>query len=225
MRRFLCTDIPALGCEVTLDVSTSHHLLRVTGIAPGEEVALFDGAGRAVMASLQGVDSGLARLCVTSEVPTPSAARPVWLLPAMLRPAAMETVIRMATELGVVRVSPLLTDRVIARGDKSDRWRRIAAAAAAQCGRADLPQVDQPVSLCDAIEVLPDGWLAQICVPGVELPPGGSSAVALFLGPEGGWSQEELEQAREAGVTAVGLGSTVLRADTASAAAVVLALR
>ena len=151
MRRFLCPDIPAIGQEVTLDEATSHHVLRVTGIAPGEAVQLFDGAGMAMVATLLGVVDGRAVLQVESAASSPAASRPVWLLPALVRPAAMETVVRMATELGVARISPILSARVVARGDKSARWQRIAESSASQCGRADLPRIDAPCSLGDAL--------------------------------------------------------------------------
>jgi len=219
MRRFLCEVIPGVGETVTLGTSASHHLLRVTGIAPGESVEIFDGAGSAAEASLEGVENGCAVLRITHARQALSDGRPVWLLPALLRPAAMETVIRMATELGVVRISPLQTSRVVARGDKSDRWRRIAEAAAGQCGRSDLPQVDAPVELQAAVLMIPEGWTAQVCTPDAPASVASTGPLALFMGPEGGWTPAELEAVATAGVTPVGLGPTTLRADTAVAVA------
>ena len=135
----------------------------------------------------------------------------------------METVIRMSTELGVLRVSPILSERVVARGDKSDRWRRIAQAAASQCGRADLPQIDAPCTLAEGLDAVGEGWTAVVCVPGAagRAPEG---PAALFIGPEGGWSEAELSLAQSSGVDRLGLGATTLRADTAAVAGVVRAL-
>jgi 16S rRNA (uracil1498-N3)-methyltransferase len=219
MRRFVCAEIPDAGELVFLAASASHHLLRVTGIAPGEAVEIFDGAGGAAVAELVEVVGGLAQLRVRERIRSPAAGRSVWLLPALLRPAAMETVVRMATELGVVRITPVRAGRVVAKGDKAERWRRIADAAAAQCGRADLPQIDSPVSLQQALSGVGGPWTAVVCAPGdgSALPSG--EPVALFIGPEGGWTDEELELAAEVGARALSLGETVLRADTASVVA------
>ncbi len=224
MRRFLCSDIPAVGTQVALDGPTSHHLLRVTGIAPGEQVELFDGQGVAARASLVEGREGLAVLSILEAVDPPTADRPLWLLPALVRPAAMETVIRMATELGVARITPLQAERVVARGDKSERWRRIVSASAAQCGRADVPQVDAPLTLEAALDLVGSGWRVQICVPGVDGSMAGRGPLALLVGPEGGWTEEELALAVSRGVSPVGLGATTLRADTAAVVALAQAL-
>lgn len=215
MRRFLCPDIPPIGQEVTLDEATSHHVLRVTGIAPGEAVQLFDGAGTAVVATLCGVTQGRAVLEVTSQAAAPAASRPVWLLPALVRPAAMETIVRMATEVGVVRITPLLSARVVARGDKSARWQRIAESSASQCGRADVPMIDAPRTLADALAAL-EGWSVCMCSPGAASQALPDGPVALLVGPEGGWTDEECAQVTESGASALGLGETTLRADTAA---------
>ena len=165
------------------------------------------------------VVDGRAQLRVQAHVDAPGAQRAVWLLPALLRPAAMEPVIRMATELGVVRITPIRAERVVAKGDKSARWQRIAQAASAQCGRADLPQIDPPCTLAAGLEAVSGPWRLQMCVPGDAGWDVADGPVALFIGPEGGWTPEELGEAEAAGATAMGLGQTVLRADTAAAVA------
>ena len=127
----------------------------------------------------------------------------------------METVVRMATEMGVTRITPILSARVVARGDKSARWQRIAESSASQCGRADLPRIDAPCSLEDALVAL-EGWSVWMCSPGagpVVIPDG---PVAVLVGPEGGWTDDECAQATQAGARALTLGSTILRADTAA---------
>lgn len=223
MRRFLCPAIPPAGGTAYMDASSSHHLLRVTGIAPGEAVEIFDGAGQAAIAVLDRVEGGRAVLQVREWLAAPDAPSSVWLLPALLRPAAMETVIRMSTELGVLRVTPILSDRVVAKGDKSARWQRIAQAAAAQCGRADLPQIDLPCTLAAGLDAVGESWTAVFCVPGASgLVPDGPAA--LFTGPEGGWSEAELALVQSSGADLLGLGATTLRADTAAVAGVVRVL-
>lgn len=218
MRRFLCLEIPQVGDCVTLDGPTSHHLLRVTGIAPDETVELFDGAGRAMVAALQEVVDGRAVLRVQSQAVAPQSTRAVWLLPALVRPAAMETIVRMATELGVSRITPVHSARVVSKGDKSARWQRIVAASATQSGRADLPQVDSPMALVDALQVM-SGWTVLICAPGHGAAPLPDGPIAVLVGPEGGWTDEELAEAEASGAVTLGLGQTTLRADTAAVVA------
>ncbi len=207
--------------RLLLDAGESHHLLRVVGIAPGEAVEVFDGRGHAVRARLLGAREGRAELAV--EAPAAVPRRPArWLLAGLSRAAAFDTVVRMATELGATVIQPVLADRSVARGDRRDRWLRIVRAAASQCGRADLPEVRAPVRLAAALAALPVDLPLRLCVPGAErlAPVPGPAAVAT--GPEGGWSEAEVALARERGCALVGLGPTVLRADTAAAAALAL---
>jgi len=218
LRRFASPPLPVDGGRVQLETGPSHHLLRVTGIAPGEPVELFDGTGQAARAVLVGAQDGLAVL--DADPPVLSDAGPArWLLLGLLKGGAQDTAIRMATELGVGHVVPVLADRSVARGDRRDRWSRVAAAAVAQCGRAAAPQLYAPVPLSAALAQLPADVQPVIALPGAPsaVPPAG--ALAALVGPEGGWSDAEVALALEAGAVPLGLGGLVLRADTAVAAA------
>ena len=218
LRRFASPPLPAAGGRVRLAPGPSHHLLRVTGIAPGESVELFDDAGQSATAMLVGADAGCAVL--DAEVPETTQAGPArWLLLGLLKGSAQDTAIRMATELGVHHVLPVLAERSVARGDRRDRWARVAAAAVAQCGRAGAPQLHPPLSLADALARLPPDVQPVVALPGAPraaLPPG---PLAALVGPEGGWTAAEVAMAVDAGAIPMGLGRFVLRADTAVAAA------
>lgn len=217
MRRFRAGPLPAEGGRVTLDAETSHHLLRVTVVARGERVVLFDGAGLEAEAELVAMAEGLAVLECAAPAPG-QRGEAVWLLPALVRHEAFDTLMRMATELGVTHVLPVLAERSVARGERADRWRRIVASSAAQCGRADLPEVLEPAPLVGALSRLPEGLERRVYAPGGERrsPPRG--ACALLLGPEGGFTSLELEIATGRGFLLESLGPRVLRADTAAAA-------
>ena len=209
--------LPAGGGPVLLEPEASHHLLRVTGVARGEVVLLFDGAGLEAQARLEGVEAGRALLLAEAALPAPPAPER-WLLPALVKHEAFDLLIRMATELGVTRVLPVLAARSVARGDRADRWARIAAAAAAQCGRATLPLIEEPAPLPSALSRVPEGYDRRVYTPdGARLAPP-RPPCALLLGPEGGMSADELILARDAGFLAEGLGGHVLRADTAAVA-------
>jgi 16S rRNA (uracil1498-N3)-methyltransferase len=138
----------------------------------------------------------------------------------------MDWVVEKATELGVVRIVPIVTRYTVAKGDHAERWRRIALAAAKQCGRTRMPAVDAPRPIAT---VLGEAW------PGLRLVaweeehaarladlPAAADAVTMLIGPEGGLDATEVAAARAAGFTTVTLGRRVLRADTAAVVAMTL---
>lgn len=221
MRRFATAHVPEVGDFVCLDEGVSHHLLRVTGIAPGEEVELFDGTGLTAVAELVDVRAGLAQLRILSHDRPGQVQTEIHLMMSQLRANVLDTVLRMATELGVSSITMVQAERCVARGDKRERWNRIVQSAAAQSGRAVWPSVHPPVTFDEAL-TLGDKEIGLICVPGTVEPLATTdNTVRLLIGPEGGWSEAELGQAAQQGWLARGLGEQVLRADTAAIAAIV----
>jgi len=208
-----------VGELVRLSEEVSHHILRVTGIAPGETVELFDGSGLACSADLVEVDGGVAVLKVTALTGAPEDSHSVHLVVAQTRANTLDTVLRMATELGATSVQVVQAERCVAKGNKRDRWLRIVQAAAAQCGRTRIPDVKAPTSLAEAMESAQGRRL--VCAPGAALAEVSGGDVTLLIGPEGGLSDAEIAEAQACGWTLAGLGDTVLRADTAAVAAMV----
>ncbi len=216
MRRFR---VERIAERITLDDAASHHLLRVVGIAPGETVEVFDTTGAVARAQLVGVEQGAAVLVVTERAA--AIARPQrWLLVGVVRPAAMELVLRMGTELGLDHLWPVWTERTVRRAsERRDRWARIAESAAEQCGRATVPTIASPrpleealadVSCADRFVALPGG-------SGVAAAPAGDAAIVV--GPEGGLTPREVDHAQALGFRAVALGPHTLRTETAAVAA------
>lgn len=218
MRRFPAPDLPALGARVVLDAEVSHHLLRVTVIARGERVGLFDAAGRDAVGVLVDVAQGHAVVEIVEIVErgaAPDEGAPCWLLVGLLKPATFDEVVRMATELGVTHLWPFLAERSVPRGERVDRWARIAASAVTQCGRTRPPELRAPAALRELLAELPEGLTRRVYVPGasrLEAPRGPS---ALLIGPEGGLTPREIDEAEGSGFTPEGLGPWTLRADTA----------
>lgn len=218
VRRFPVAVLPADGGRVRLDPATSHHLLRVTGIAPGETVELFDAEGKVAPARLVGAVDGRAEL--DAGVPVrPAADAPRWLLLAVLKGGAFDTAVRMGTELGVDHIVPVLAQRSVARGDRGPRWSRIATSSVAQCGRPSAPTVHPAGSLSEALARLPADVTLFVAAPGAEARSAPAGPAAVCIGPEGGWTTDEVQAIEAAGGQRLGLGRWVLRADTAVAAA------
>jgi 16S rRNA (uracil1498-N3)-methyltransferase len=217
------------GDVVTFDPEETHHLARVLRLGRGDLVKALDGRGTELtvrITSVEGrraVGNVLDRAPVTTESPLALA-----LAQGIPKGDRMESIIRMATELGVVRVIPLVTARTVVRRDRegwearAQRWRRVAAEAAKQCGRAIVPGMDMPRALagwpgreCAAHGLVVCLWEAERRALAEVLPPGPISRAMLVVGPEGGLAEHEVDALRSAGAVVAGLGPRILRTETA----------
>ncbi|TNE88588.1 MAG: 16S rRNA (uracil(1498)-N(3))-methyltransferase [Deltaproteobacteria bacterium] len=220
MRRFFAAPLPREG-RVRLGDEMSHHLLRVVRIAAGEQVELFDGEGLVATATLIADDEGVAELELTE---APRRAAPVHarhLLVGIPKGQAMDLAVRLATEAGATHIHPLLLSRSIAKGDRGDRWERIASSAAQQCGRGDVPEILPLATLEQASERL--GACARfVAHPGGARGSEVDGPAALLVGPEGGLTDDELRRASALGFARMGLGEWVFRTETACAVGMAL---
>ncbi len=212
--------VPRIDPEIVLTGREAHHLLHVLRVRPGREVVVFDGAGLEAEARVLHAGGGAVRLAAGE----PRAVRreppltPVLYL-ALLKGDKLADVVRAGSELGVGRFVPLVTERSVPREmgrAKLERLRRIAVEAAKQSGRSRLPEVAPPVPLA-ALEPVSFGLVAH---PGaarvlaeVEWPEAGEAALAS--GPEGGFTEAEVERLIGLGFLPVDLGPRILRAETA----------
>jgi 16S rRNA (uracil1498-N3)-methyltransferase len=218
MKRFRLPTLPELGNQTALDANGSHHLLHVLRASRGDRVLVFDGTGLQAPAILVDITAGQA---IVEVIDLPHSARPphpLHLVLGLPKGPAMDRAVRMATEAGVTDIHPVLATRSTARGDRGDRWRRIATAAAQQCGRADVPQVHPLANLTQTLPLMPSD--TRIAVVGAADGPPSKGPCAVLIGPEGGWTATEIGEAQEAGALPVTLGDWVLRSDTAAAVAI-----
>lgn len=222
MRRFPVAEVPDPGDRVTLDPEATHHLLHVLRAAPGTEVEVFDGTGRAAVATLVEVVQGVPWLEVREPARRARPPYPLHLLVGLPKGNAMDDAVRMATEAGATDLHPVLAARSVARGDRRERWARIATSAAQQCGRGDVPEVHPVRALSEAIAGLPDDLDRRVALPGAPRRPPATGPAAVLVGPEGGLSAAEIAAARQAGFEPMGLGRWILRTPTAVAVAVAL---
>ncbi len=204
--------------------------LRVWRLASGDRLRVLDGAGgeHDVVLERVGAREATGRI-VASARPVRESPLELVLAPALLKGAKMDLVIEKATELGVRRLAPVVTRRVVGRGAHLERWRRIAVAAAQQSGRTAIPVVDPPVPL-DGLVTAP--WPGMRLMPWEgeadrrldALPEHAAHAVAL-VGPEGGFADDEVALARAHGFVPLSLGPRLLRAETAALAIIALCQR
>jgi 16S rRNA (uracil1498-N3)-methyltransferase len=235
MPRFYCPSPLAAGLTIALPEAVAHHL-RVLRLAPGEQVRLFNGDGAEYVAELDSIDKRSASASVKAQVAR-DVELPYQLTLAQALPEAskMDWIIEKAVELGVAAIQPLAAQRCVVRlaGERAEKrmlhWQGVIIAASEQCGRNRLARV-APVDDFQR-------WIGQqdmhkriLLTPRADQslaawarhqPP---QAVALMVGPEGGYTQQEEDAALAAGAHALSMGPRILRTETAGmAAAAVLA--
>ena len=199
-------------------------MLKVLRGREGDPVEVVDGAGRLFAAELRG---GRRAVVVEELAPADGGRAEVSLYQAVPKGGRMDLVVEKATEVGVFRIVPLLTERgvVSPREGKVGRWRRVAEAAARQSLRLRVPEVAEPVPFAPAVEAAGEGGVLLHNAHGLEpIEEVAGSPVGLFVGPEGGWSDGELRLAGEAGLAFAGLGPYKLRSETAGIVGVARAL-
>lgn len=219
---------------VALAADEARHLRDVLRLKSGDEIYVFDGIGREFRCTVLNTKRDAADLQIEAEVEPakPESQLQLNLCVALLKGEKFDLVVQKATELGVIQVTPLITRYAdIHLRDEADaakrvaRWQRIALEAAKQSGRAFVPEISAPVSF-DSV-VSEEGLRVMFSERAGEalgsLPVKLSSqSVTAFIGSEGGWSDEEIEQARAQNVHVVTLGGRILRAETAAIAVAAL---
>ena len=206
------------GAEVRLDAARSHRLRSVLRLRPGDGLAVFDGSGGEWEASVASVEAEGVALRIgepLEALPEPPAA--VTLLCAFPRGQRGDWIVEKATELGVAAITPLASDRSVMQpgAGRIERWRRIAIEAAEQCGRASLPALggEPPAG---ALRLIADPGAAQTVAEAIASVAPAPAAVAVYIGPEGGWTAEERERLIADGALPVNLGPRRLRVETAA---------
>jgi len=193
----------------------------------GDPLEVYDSAGSAFAASLD-IDGAQVRARLERELERPAPATlEIVLAQALPKGQKMDFIVEKATELGVTRIVPLETERTIGtaeRAGKLERWRRLARTAAAQCGRRDVPAVDEVLRWSELEGLIAEAGVALIpweladARPLRDDLPGllqGAGRVLVAIGPEGGLSHDEVEAARGWGAHTVSLGRRILRTETA----------
>ncbi len=220
------------GSEMELDTDRSRYLTRVLRLRGGDSLLVFNGDGDEFRATMlvAGKNSATLRIDEKTVARTESPLR-VHLVQGISRGERMDFVVQKATELGVKRITPVLTDYGVVKldarraGKRRDHWQKVAASACEQCGRVRLPLVDAPLSLKDWFGEAPANVDTQLILkPGAESPLSAVAApptkVCMLIGPEGGFSDSEYEDAGIAGFRPVAIGPRILRTETAAVAAI-----
>lgn len=210
--------VDAIAPEVTVTGEELHHSVRVVRVRVGEEVELFDRAGNAARGTVQSLERDRAVIATSESLPSRESPLAIHLAMAVIQLEKFELVLQKATELGVRSIIPMATERVELRperyANKRERWERIVFEAVKQSGRTIVPRIEEPQELHDIVQC--DGAKILFDADAEPSPIAHLDEVTLLIGPEGGWTEEELRLAREAGCLFQRLGPRRLRAETAA---------
>lgn len=214
---------------VRLEGPEAHHLVHVLRAEAGQQVFLFDGAGTEALAEVLGVSRKTAdlRICRTIGASEPESG--LVLATAVPKGERFRWLVEKATELGVERLVPLHTTRstVDPRENKLDKLRQTVIEACKQCGRNRLMEIEAPVEWADLLAREATLRPCFVSQPAGEPVSGvtafaGTPAPLVAIGPEGGFTEDEIQQGLAAGARLVSLGPRILRIETAAIAVAAL---
>jgi len=217
----------SLNKKLILEKPSSHHLLKVLRKKEGDEIVLFDGKGNSCL----GVISKIHRSKIEMEIidmfkKSLRSGVEINLGQSLIKNDPFNLIIQKATELGVTSVHPLITDRSVVKikmtNNRNLRWNLIARGACEQCGENWLPVIEDPIKL--------DRWAANVKSEiKIVLSPNADNkisdfeykdSVSLAIGPEGDFSDYEVDSLTEKGFIPVSIGKRILRAETAAISAI-----
>ncbi|MBU0502123.1 MAG: 16S rRNA (uracil(1498)-N(3))-methyltransferase [bacterium] len=209
----------------TISGQDAHQIKAVLRMKVGDELELLDGSGKVYFAKILEIknDKVTTKILSTHRAETDQKVKAT-IAQCLPKHKKMDLIIQKCTELGVAKIIPTLSERSIAKGEKLERWQKIAKEAAEQSGRGTLPEI---TNLTKFEDVLAQGKNYKLALIPWELEkekslkaslsthPSPHTPILILIGPEGGFSQKEVEQAQQAGFIPISLGKRILRTETA----------
>jgi 16S rRNA (uracil1498-N3)-methyltransferase len=224
----------AVGAQIALSDAPLAHL-RARRAREGEAVTLFDGSGADFLGELVRLDRRDALVHLSQRVEGLGFGEPTLTIAlSVIAADRMDWAIQKTAELGVARIIPILAERSQAPGNAANKvahWQAVAASAAEQCGRARVAQVRAPLRLIDALKLLksaqtaPQVWVCERDEIAIQPTRGaGEGGNAVFIGPEGGWSETEHASFVQEKARVLCLSRATLRTETAAITAAAMLL-
>jgi 16S rRNA (uracil1498-N3)-methyltransferase len=228
--RFYVKPTSIRGNTIHVSGDEAHHAIDVMRLKKGDHIVTFDGEGKEYEGTITNVTkAGVIAEILTTKTTDNERSLTITLAQAIPKKAKIDFIVEKATELGLTAIIPLHTARTIVtlsgekKASKQKRWEKIARVASKQCGRLTVPTIHPVSAFDDVITTSNDYDLALMaCLDATTqdikrvLDGFGGTKIIVFIGPEGDFTKEEIETAREAGCTLISLGPRVLRVDTAA---------
>ena len=231
--RFYALPEQSTDSQILLEADEAHHLTRVLRLGAGATVYAFDGIGNEYECRVAQADKRAVTLDIQHQLTdTVDSPLQLTLAQALVKGDKFDWIVQKATELGVTRIVPLITDNSDIRKaeeraeQKLARWRRIALEAVKQCGRRTLVEICEPqgfVEFCATDQSELRWLLAERDGQPMPALPASATSLAVAIGPEGGWSEAEFRTAQQHQFIALQLGRRILRTETAALVALTLA--
>lgn len=238
MRYFFIEPVALQKSVVAIEGSEVRHIKNVLRLKPGDKIRVFDGEGFEYEASIHRFFADRVEIKIRRKFPgTKESPVQIAVAQALLKEKKMDRLLRHLCELGVTRWIPFISERSVPKpGEKrlsarAQRWNKIVKESCKQCQRSKLPEIIKTLTFedllaygqsCDLKIVFYENESATLKSLMAPNPPATPRKILLILGPEGGFSDQEIENARAAGCVVAGLGSRILRAETAAIAACAL---
>ena len=224
MKRIFLEDLTA--AELKISGQDARHLAYSLRARRGDRIKAVDRAGNCAVIELTDFNNDSVKARRISEMQKVAVERKIILADCLPKQNRFEAIIEKATELGVDKIQPLISERTIARPkDKLERWRRIAKESSEQSGRDTIPEIGDVRKLYDwlkEVAALKDDWLFLFCwelekttTVREVLSAHRDSNIVVLIGPEGGFSEREVLAIKTAGGISASLGSRILKTDTA----------
>jgi 16S rRNA (uracil1498-N3)-methyltransferase len=227
MSRFYISGELSKGPLIKITGSDFNHIKNVLRKKPGDKIICFGSSGAEYETEILSIEDDSLRLRIlkTTKKDTEPAIK-ISLAQSLPKSSKMDDIIQKSTELGVFEIIPVVSERTVAKGEKLERWNKIAKESAEQSGRVHVPRVRPVVTFdgflgsCDNYDLKLMPWeCEQTRTLKAELSASKNIGSALVLiGPEGGFSPSEAEKAAKKGFISVSLGKRILRTQTAGPA-------
>lgn len=219
----------SIDAPISLDEKASRHLAQVLRLSEGDELILFNGSGKDYAARISSCSKKRVEVTIFAEYENQAeSGLDVYLYQGISKGDRMDTAIQKSVELGVQGIIPIVCERTVVRtsSERNDKkishWQNIVVSACEQSGRAKLPAVSQVMDFKSVLNSQPEGLSILLhpdqteTISKIDLT---ETRINLFIGPEGGFSDQEIDLAKKAGVKLVSLGKRILRTETAPIAA------
>lgn len=235
MPRLFVFEKLAVGDEIVIAGEEAHHIIRVLRLGPGHSVSISDGKSVESLGVISDIDirDTKIKIRILDQNKSKETKPFITLLQALPKGEKFDWIIQKSTELGVSKIIPVITQRTIVNilpsklERRMERWNKIAIEAAKQSLRMDIPQIGE-LSTFDAslrevekhhLSIIPWEQEKELSIrKALKSIDGTVTKVAVFIGPEGGFSPEEVKKAKEMGAVSVSLGPRILRTETAAIA-------
>lgn len=234
MHHFFVTPSQVEEPYIYVEGQDVNHMKNVLRMKPGEQAGISDGNNLKYVCEVVSYEEGRATLRILEKMEADTELNnELYLFQGLPKGDKMELIVQKAVELGAVKIIPVATKRSVVKLDekkaarKVERWNSIAESAAKQAGRSRIPEVEMPLSYSEALKKAAE--LDVVLIP-YELAKGmeetkriirsikRGQSVGIFIGPEGGFEQEEVEAAIRSGAKEITLGRRILRTETAGLA-------